>query len=99
MIRNCEMCNREMDCNEHHLIPKTNHKNKWFKKVFTLKEMTHRRLWTCYDCHSAIHRLIPDEKVLGRDYNTKELLMSHPEINKFVKWVGKQQGKVKKIKS
>ena len=31
-------------------------------------------------------------------YNTKELLMSHPEISKFVNWVRKQHGKVKKVK-
>ena len=40
---------------------------------------------------------VPDEKDLGRYYNTKKLLLAHPEIAKFVKWVKKQNGKVKKV--
>jgi hypothetical protein len=40
----------------------------------------------CKSCHSAIHDLIPDEKELGRYYNTKKSLMGHPEIRKFVRW-------------
>lgn len=99
MERDCEMCNRIMDCDEHHLIPKTNHRNKWFLKQFTIDEMKSRRIWTCLDCHSVIHRFIPDEKELGKNYNTKKLLLAHPEIAKFVRWVSKQQGKVKKVRS
>jgi hypothetical protein len=37
-------------------------------------------------CHAAIHDLIPDEKKLGRFYKTKEKLLAHPEVAKFVKW-------------
>ena len=97
VVMNCEMCGREELCNDHHLIPKTNHTNKWFKKNFTMDDMKHRILMTCYDCHSAIHRFIPDEKELGKHYNTKEKLLTHPEIAKFVAWVKRQTKKVKKV--
>ena len=56
VLMDCEMCEREMLCNEHHLIPRTNHKNKWFLKHFTIDDMKTRKLMTCYDCHSDIHR-------------------------------------------
>lgn len=48
----------------------------------------------CSDCHSAIHRHI-DHIELARFYHTKEALLGHPEISKFVKWVAKQDKKVK----
>jgi len=45
----------------------------------------------CRDCHSAVHRLIPDEKELGRHYNTAGKLLEHAEVGKFVAWVQKQK--------
>jgi hypothetical protein len=45
----------------------------------------------CRDCHGAIHDLIPDEKELGRDFNTLEKLLSHAPMAKFVAWVRKQK--------
>jgi hypothetical protein len=45
----------------------------------------------CRDCHKAIHRLIPDEKELGRHANTVESLRSHPELGKFLVWVQRQK--------
>lgn len=98
MEGNCELCERLLELDEHHLIPRTNHKNKWFRKMFTVEEMKNRKIWTCCDCHSAMHRFIPDEKELGKHYNTKELLLAHPEIIKFIEWVKRQTKKVKKVK-
>ena len=40
----------------------------------------------CKSCHRAIHDLVPDEKKLGRHYNTLETLLAHPEIGKYVQW-------------
>jgi hypothetical protein len=37
-------------------------------------------------CHDAIHDLIPDEKELGRHYNTMEKLLAHPQVAAYVKW-------------
>jgi hypothetical protein len=81
----CELCQAEDAHNFHHLIPRTLHSNKWFKRRYTREQMQ-TGLEVCKSCHSAIHHLIPDEKELGRNYNTREKLMSHPEIGKYVLW-------------
>lgn len=91
----CELCERDMVTTSHHLIPRSNHKNKWFKKNFSKFEMN-RRLDLCGDCHPAIHRFI-SEKELGKKYNTKEKLLTHPEVFKFVNWVKTKIGKQSKI--
>jgi len=95
-IGKCEFCEREGEINEHHLIPKTNHSNKWFKKTFTKDFMKSTKIWLCkHDCHPTIHKFFT-EKELGRHYNTKELLLAHPKVSKYVEWVKKQVGKTKK---
>ena len=87
----CRLCQRiTKRGNEHHLIPRTCHSNKWFRKNFTREQMR-VTVWLCLDCHSAIHRFVPSEKELGRDYNTVEKLLMHPEIAKFVQWARKQK--------
>jgi len=86
----CELCQSEEAHNFHHFIPRTLHTNKWFKRRYTRAEMK-QGIEVCKACHLAIHDLIPDEKELGRCYNTKETLLSHPEVGKFVRW--KRKGK------
>ena len=92
MIRACELCGRvtKRGTTEHHLIPRTCHGNRWFKKRFTRDEMR-RTLDVCRECHKAIHRLIPREKDLGRRYNTPEKLLAHPVFGRFVRWVARQK--------
>ncbi|WP_211295243.1 hypothetical protein [Neolewinella xylanilytica] len=53
--------------------------------------MTHRRISICRPCHKGIHRLIPDEKELARDYNTKDALLADERIRRHVDWVAKQK--------
>jgi len=88
MERVCTLCGRETKrgTTEHHLIPRTCHSNKWFKKRYTRQQMR-VTIALCRDCHAAIHRLVPREKELGRHFNTIALLMEHAEIAKFVAWV------------
>ncbi len=81
----CELCGAEEAYNFHHLIPQTNHSNKWFKKRYTREQMR-EGLNLCKACHRAIHDLIPDEKQLGRHYNTRAKLMDHPQVAGYVKW-------------
>jgi hypothetical protein len=81
----CELCQREEACNFHHFIPRTLHSNKWFKRRFTREQMQ-AGLHLCKSCHGAIHDLIPSEKQLGRSYNTREKLLAHPEVAKYVHW-------------
>ncbi len=82
---NCEFCKRDLKLTEHHLIPKTLHDNKWFKKNFS-NEQLDEFIELCRDCHDAIHQFI-EEKDMGRNYNTKEKLLNHEKVANFVKWI------------
>ena len=86
----CELCGREQPLTFHHLIPRRNHTNKWFKKRFSMSDMTHRGLWLCRACHKKLHATFT-EKELGRRYNTKEAILAEPEIERFLAWVRKQR--------
>lgn len=88
MEANCEMCKRLAKLSFHHLIPRTLHSNKWFKKNYTREQMA-QGIDVCRDCHRAVHQFI-DEKELGREYFTKEKLLAHPEVAKFVAWVSRK---------
>ncbi len=88
----CDLCQRTRTLTFHHLIPRTVHSNKWFKKRFTRDEMA-QGLDLCTDCHTAVHTHIPSEKELARSYHTKEALLEHPELGKFVAWVSTREGK------
>ena len=43
-------------------------------------------LKVCKECHDFIHDAEPNEKKLGRLYNTKEKLLSHPKISTYIEW-------------
>ena len=88
----CQLCDRitKAGTTEHHLIPRTCHSNKWFRKNFSREQM-HQTISLCRDCHRAIHRLIPDEKELGRHYNTIEKLVAHSPVASYLTWVRKQK--------
>lgn len=88
----CALCGRlpKRGTTEHHLIPRCCHSNRWFKKRFDRSRMN-QTVPLCRDCHSAIHRFIPNEKELGRDYHTLEKLLEHEQIRRFVGWVRKQK--------
>jgi len=90
----CALCERERPLTFHHLVPKKVHKKSILLKKFTKEEMQTMGLMLCTDCHKTIHRHI-DHIELGRFYHTQEALLGHPEISKFVKWVAKQDKKVK----
>lgn len=84
-MKNCELCKSEVAYNFHHFIPRTTHSNKWFKKNYTREEMR-EGLDICKGCHKTLHNLIPSEKVMGREFNTREKLLAHAEVAKYVKW-------------
>lgn len=93
----CQLCARELELTFHHLIPRTLHSNKWFKKTFT-RERMQSGLDLCRDCHSAIHQFV-SEKELGRHVNTREALLAHPQIGRFVTWVATRRGRHKTRKA
>ncbi len=90
--RLCELCESELAHNFHHFIPRTLHANKWFKKRYTRDQMQ-EGIDVCKSCHAAIHDLIPDEKELGKHYNSKKRLLAHPKVAGYVKWKRKKDGK------
>lgn len=92
--KTCDFCERERPLTFHHLVPKKVHKKSILLKKFTKEDMQTMGLMLCSDCHKTIHRHI-DHIDLGKFYHTKEALLGHPEIGKFVKWVAKQDKKVK----
>jgi len=83
----CDLCGRRVQrVTKHHLIPRTRHKNKKNKKDFERKEVKQRIMWTCLPCHHHLHAVLT-EKELEREYNTRQLLLEHPEIHKFISWI------------
>jgi hypothetical protein len=85
----CELCEAADAYNFHHFIPRTVHRNKWFKKRYSREEMR-EGIDLCKQCHETLHDLIP-EKELGRLYNSKEKLLAHAEIAKYVAWKQRKQ--------
>ncbi|HSH05902.1 MAG TPA: hypothetical protein VLL52_25530 [Anaerolineae bacterium] len=86
----CELCSRQLPLTFHHLIPRTCHRNKWFRKNFTRDDMRTRGLLLCRDCHKFIHQLFT-EKELGRHYNTRTALLAVPKIKRWVDWAQNHQ--------
>lgn len=88
--KGCELCGRNVPLTRHHLIPVTCHGNRWFKSRYTREQLA-ESIYICRMCHSGIHDLIPDEKQLGKEFNTRELLLAHEGVRKMIAWVRKQR--------
>ena len=87
-ITACELCKREVaKLTVHHLIPRTRHKNKRNKKVFSREEVRQRLAMLCRPCHNNLHAVFT-EKELEREYNTVAALAAHPDIARFSEWIG-----------
>ena len=86
----CQLCERQRSLSFHHLIPRTVHSNKWFKKNFDREQMTRSGVMVCRDCHRLIHRTF-SAKELGREYNTLQLLRAHITITAYISWVQRRQ--------
>lgn len=84
----CELCGRcGCPLTRHHLIPRTRHRNRRTRRDFDRRDMTHRLLWVCRACHNHMHDVLT-EKELERHYNTREQLLAHPDVARFVDWIG-----------
>lgn len=84
----CALCAREAPLTFHHLIPRTLHSNKWFRKNYSRADLM-RGIDLCRPCHSAVHAFIPN-KDLGRHYATLETLREHPDVQRFSSWAATQ---------
>ena len=88
-INTCALCGTRHRITFHHLIPKSCHRNKWFRKNFAKTDMKERGIWVCRRCHSFIHKQF-SEKQLGRELNTLERLLSNDKMEAFIQWARKQ---------
>jgi len=87
----CSLCKFDYEkCTKHHLVPRTVHSNKWFKKHYN-RDKLKRKIPVCRKCHLAIHDLIDDEKELGRYFNTLKKLLSNEKIIKYLEWKSKRK--------
>lgn len=86
----CQLCGRDVPLTFHHLIPRKNHRKRFFQRRFDREEMRTRGVWLCRDCHRAIHRLY-DERTLGQHLNTLEALRAEPAMQRHVAWVSRQR--------
>lgn len=83
----CALCGRVgPTLTRHHLIPRAVHDRKWARRRFGRAEMQARVLWVCKPCHRHIHATL-SEKQLAHDYPTREALLGHPDIARFVRWI------------
>ena len=85
MGKGCALCGSEHQITFHHLIPRSCHGNKWFKKRYETREMRERGIDICRKCHSYIHRKF-SEKVLGRELNSLEALLANETVRTYVAW-------------
>lgn len=83
----CELCGSKSDyLNFHHLIPRTLHGKKWFTDRYDRAFMKSHGAWLCkFHCHKEIHIHI-EEKEMGRNYSTVDLLLTHPSVADYVNW-------------
>jgi len=90
----CALCAREMRLTFHHLIPKKTHNKQYVKRRFSKEECQTRGIDLCKDCHRMIHKTF-SHKELALEYNTKEKLLEHEAIDKFLRWIKKQRKRAK----
>jgi len=84
----CALCGTDKSITFHHLIPKSCHGNKWFKKNFDKSDMRNRGIDICRRCHSFIHGKF-SEKILGRDLNTLDKLRGNETVHAYTQWARK----------
>ena len=88
----CELCARGLPLTRHHLIPRTLHGRKQIRRRFSRNELNSQILWICRPCHSKVHAVFA-EKDLAEYFHSRERLLAHPEIRRFVEWLaGKPEG-------
>ena len=85
----CEICKREMELTEHHLIPKTRHLNKKTRKNYSLRELKKNVIMICRPCHDQLHKMF-DGKQLEREFNTLDKILANEKIQGWIKFIEKK---------
>lgn len=93
----CEMCTRVMPLTFHHLIPRETH-GKYINKALpegvegepTRVFLNHHGMMVCRQCHTHIHRLMPNDALAAR-LNTKERVLADPSVQRHVEFACRQK--------
>ena len=86
----CQLCGRAKPLTQHHLIPRYVHGKRRFTNRYTKQEMRSRRLLLCRECHGGLHQLF-SERELAEQFNTRQLLLADPRVQKMIRWARKQK--------
>lgn len=70
------------------------HRARRIRKHYEKAELHGRVLWVCRPCHDHIHAVL-SEKELAAVYATREALVGHPEIARFVAWIRRRPADLK----
>ncbi|WMS88176.1 HNH endonuclease [Pleionea litopenaei] len=90
-VGECETCHRRTFLTFHHLIPRKVHRRKRFQKLYS-KDTLNQGVMICRQCHRGIHKCY-DEVTLAERFNTLQLLLNDPQLEKHFQWVAKQRVK------
>ena len=83
----CQLCGRSVALlTRHHLIPRARHRKKRNRRLFDREDVRARILWLCRPCHDHIHAML-SEKEMETAYHSREALLAHPAIARFVRWI------------
>ncbi|NIP73187.1 MAG: hypothetical protein GWO16_09250 [Gammaproteobacteria bacterium] len=83
----CELCGRAVpELTRHHLIPRARHGKRRTQRRFAREEMRAHILWVCRPCHKHVHAVCSETSLEAR-YNTRERLLEHPDIRRFIEWI------------
>lgn len=87
---NCELCQRAvMHLTEHHLFPKSRHRDKKLVKLFGKERLRLDVAWLCSPCHKHLHKHF-SERQLAYEFNSIASLRSQTEIAVFVEWLAQK---------
>lgn len=82
----CGLCGRPARLTRHHLIPRRLHRQARFRRRYSREALRTHVLMLCSPCHRHVHAVLP-ERALGEHYHSREALLSHPDIARFVSWL------------
>ncbi|HJO34601.1 MAG: hypothetical protein SV108_04215 [Pseudomonadota bacterium] len=82
----CGLCARPARLTRHHLIPRRLHRQARFRRRYGREALRTHVLMLCSPCHRHVHAVLP-ERALGEHYSSREALLAHPDIARFVGWL------------
>ena len=89
-MESCALCNRsDLKLTFHHLVPRKMHGKAYIEKLYPDVNLHTYGIDVCIPCHKSIHKHI-EHRDLAERYATREALLEHPEIAKFVAFNRKQ---------